>query len=164
MANGFNAVGNIGRCSVVLSNWVWAGYVLAATSTTMRVGRTMQIPLDGRLLPHLSSSARRQVPASALYEAIVLKALKCTSPARTVLRGHVGFGHSSHIPPPRFPAPLAGLRCGRDRRCAGEDRPPFSPCSTGMMSGGASSTIEMLCPASTAPPTHTHSRITDGRY
>jgi uncharacterized protein len=57
---------------------------------------TMQIPRDAVLLRVFfgEDDKRGHVP---LYEAIVLKAREMRLGGATVLRGHIGFGHSSHI-------------------------------------------------------------------
>jgi len=56
----------------------------------------MQIPRDAVLLRIFfgEDDKFRHLP---LYEAIVLKAREMNMGGATVLRGHVGFGHSSHI-------------------------------------------------------------------
>jgi PII-like signaling protein len=60
------------------------------------VDLTMQIPRDATLLRIFfgEDDKFRNLP---LYEAIVLKAREMQLGGATVLRGHVGFGHSSHI-------------------------------------------------------------------
>jgi uncharacterized protein len=57
---------------------------------------TMQIPRDAVLLRIFigEDDKHNRLP---LYEAIVLKAREMQLGGATVLRGHVGFGHSSHI-------------------------------------------------------------------
>ena len=56
----------------------------------------MQLPRDAVLLRIFfgENDKFEQLP---LYEAIVLKAREVRLAGATVLRGHVGFGHSSHI-------------------------------------------------------------------
>lgn len=56
----------------------------------------MQVPRDAVLLRIFvgEDDKFRHLP---LYEAIVLKAREMHLAGATVLRGHVGFGHSSHI-------------------------------------------------------------------
>ena len=56
----------------------------------------MQIPRDAVLLRIFigEDDKHNRLP---LYEAIVLKAREMQLGGATVLRGHVGFGHSSHI-------------------------------------------------------------------
>jgi PII-like signaling protein len=56
----------------------------------------MQIPRDAVLLRILFGEDDR-FQHMPLYEAIVLKAREMQLGGATVLRGHVGFGHSSHI-------------------------------------------------------------------
>jgi uncharacterized protein len=60
------------------------------------VDLTMQIPRDAVLLRIFfgEEDKFRHLP---LYEAIVLKAREMQLGGATVLRGHVGFGHSSRI-------------------------------------------------------------------
>jgi len=60
------------------------------------VGLTMQIPRDAVLLRIFfgEDDKHHHLP---LHEAIVLKAREMHLGGATVLRGHVGFGHSSHI-------------------------------------------------------------------
>jgi uncharacterized protein len=57
---------------------------------------TMQIPRDAVLLRIFigEDDKHNRLP---LYEAIVLKAREMHLGGATVLRGHIGFGHSSHI-------------------------------------------------------------------
>jgi PII-like signaling protein len=56
----------------------------------------MQIPRDAMLLRIFLGEDDRHGKLP-LYEAIVLKARELHLAGATVLRGHVGFGHSSHI-------------------------------------------------------------------
>jgi uncharacterized protein len=57
---------------------------------------TMQIPRDAVLLRIFigEDDKHNRLP---LFEAIVLKAREMHLGGATVLRGHIGFGHSSHI-------------------------------------------------------------------
>lgn len=57
---------------------------------------TVQIPRDAILLRIFigEDDKHNRLP---LYEAIVLKAREMQLGGATVLRGHIGFGHSSHI-------------------------------------------------------------------
>jgi PII-like signaling protein len=57
---------------------------------------TMQIPRDAVLLRIFigEDDKHNRLP---LYEAIVLKAREMQLGGATVLRGHIGFGHSSHL-------------------------------------------------------------------
>jgi uncharacterized protein len=57
---------------------------------------TMQIPLDAVLLRIFFGEDDR-FQNRPLHEAIVLKARELQLGGATVLRGHMGFGHSSHI-------------------------------------------------------------------
>jgi len=56
----------------------------------------MQVPRDAVLLRVFFGEADR-FERRPLHEAIVLKAREMKLAGATVLRGHVGFGHSSHI-------------------------------------------------------------------
>jgi uncharacterized protein len=58
--------------------------------------RTMQIPRDAILLRIFFGEDDR-FESRPLHEAIVLKAREMHLGGATVLRGHVGFGHSSRI-------------------------------------------------------------------
>ena len=56
----------------------------------------MQLPHDAVLL-RIFFGENDKCQHLPLYEAIVLKAREVHLAGATVLRGHVGFGHSSHI-------------------------------------------------------------------
>jgi uncharacterized protein len=56
----------------------------------------MQIPHDAVLL-RIFFGEGDQFQHRPLYEAIVLKAREVHLAGATVLRGHIGYGHSSHI-------------------------------------------------------------------
>jgi PII-like signaling protein len=56
----------------------------------------MQLPRDAILL-RIFFGEQDKVSRLPLYEAIVLKAREMHLAGATVLRGHVGYGHSSHI-------------------------------------------------------------------
>src|ERR1700729_3585028 len=60
------------------------------------MGMIMQLPRDAVLLRIFfgEDDKFQRVP---LYEAIVLKAREMQLGGATVLRGHIGFGHSSHL-------------------------------------------------------------------
>src|SRR3954468_872383 len=60
------------------------------------MGLTMQIPRDAVLL-RIFFGEDDKFQHLPLHEAIVLKAREMHLGGATVLRGHVGFGHSSHI-------------------------------------------------------------------
>jgi uncharacterized protein len=57
---------------------------------------TVQIPRDAVLL-RIFIGEDDKYNRLPLYEAIVLKAREMHLGGATVLRGHIGFGHSSHI-------------------------------------------------------------------
>jgi PII-like signaling protein len=58
--------------------------------------QTMQIPRDAVLL-RIFFGEDDKFQHQPLHEAIVLKARELHLAGATVLRGHIGFGHSSHI-------------------------------------------------------------------
>jgi uncharacterized protein len=60
------------------------------------MGLTMQIPRDAVLL-RIFFGEDDKFERKPLHEAIVLKAREMQLGGATVLRGHMGFGHSSHI-------------------------------------------------------------------
>lgn len=60
------------------------------------MGVTMQIPRDAVLL-RIFFGEDDKFNHKPLYEAIVLKAREMRLAGATVLRGPIGFGHSSHI-------------------------------------------------------------------
>jgi uncharacterized protein len=60
------------------------------------MGMTMQIPRDAVLL-RIYFGEDDKFDRRPLHEAIVLKAREMQLGGATVLRGHAGFGHSSHI-------------------------------------------------------------------
>src|ERR1700683_873333 len=62
----------------------------------MRMDRNMQIPRDAFLLRIFFGEDDR-FQNHPIHEAIVLKAREMQLGGATVLRGHIGFGHSSHI-------------------------------------------------------------------
>ncbi len=75
---------------------VWAGFLLASYGQLDEVDLTMQIPRDAVLL-RIFFGEDDKFHHLPLHEAIVLKAREMHLGGATVLRGHVGFGHSSHI-------------------------------------------------------------------
>jgi PII-like signaling protein len=60
------------------------------------MGLIMQIPRDAVLL-RIYFGEDDKFERRPLHEAIVLKAREMQLGGATVLRGHIGFGHSSHI-------------------------------------------------------------------
>lgn len=60
------------------------------------MGLTMQIPRDAVLL-RIYFGEDDKFERKPLHEAIVVKAREMQLGGATVLRGHIGFGHSSHI-------------------------------------------------------------------
>ena len=95
----------------------------------------MQIPRDAVLLRILFGEDDR-FQHMPLYEAIVLKAREMQLGGATVLRGHVGFGHSSHIHTTKI------LRLSQDLPVVVEivdsqqKIDAFLPVLDGMMTGG----------------------------
>ena len=62
----------------------------------MKMGATMQVPREAVLL-RVFIGEDDKFGHLPLYEAIVLKARETHLAGATVLRGPIGFGHSSHI-------------------------------------------------------------------
>lgn len=99
------------------------------------MGVIMQVPRDAVLLRVFFGEDDKfgQVP---LYEAIVLKAREMRLAGATVLRGPIGFGHSSHIHTTKI------LRLSQDLPIVieivdGQDKiDSFLPVLDGMMSSG----------------------------
>jgi PII-like signaling protein len=99
------------------------------------VDLNMQIPRDAVLLRIFIGEADKfnHLP---LYEAIVLKAREMALGGATVLRGHVGFGHSSLIHTTKI------LRLSQDLPViveivdSQEKLDPFLPVLDGMMTSG----------------------------
>lgn len=60
------------------------------------MGLNMQLPHNAVLL-RIFFGENDQFEHKPLYEAIVLKARETHLAGATVLRGHIGYGHSSHI-------------------------------------------------------------------
>jgi len=60
------------------------------------MGLTMEIPRDAVLL-RIFFGEDDKFERKPLHEAIVLRAREMHLAGATVLRGHIGFGHSSHI-------------------------------------------------------------------
>jgi len=95
----------------------------------------MQLPRDAILLRIFfgEDDKHQHLP---LYEAIVLKAREMQLGGATVLRGHIGFGHSSHIHTSQL------LRLSQDLPIiveivdAQEKINAFLPVLDGMMSSG----------------------------
>ncbi len=99
------------------------------------MGLTMQIPRDAVLL-RIYFGEDDKFEHRPLHEAIVLKAREMQLGGATVLRGHVGFGHSSHIHTTKI------LRLSQDLPIVVElvDSPEkidaFLPVLDGMMKSG----------------------------
>ncbi len=96
---------------------------------------TMQIPHDAVLL-RIFFGEDDKVGRLPLYEAIVLKAREMHLAGATVLRGHIGFGHSSRIHTTKI------LRLSQDLPVvieivdSQEHIDAFLPVLDGMMSSG----------------------------
>jgi uncharacterized protein len=96
---------------------------------------TMQIPRDAVLL-RIFFGENNKFHRLPLHEAIVLKAREMHVGGATVLRGHVGFGHSSRIHTTKI------LRLSQDLPVvveivdAQEKIDAFLPLLDGMMSSG----------------------------
>jgi PII-like signaling protein len=104
---------------------------------------TMQIPRDAVLL-RIFFGEDDKFQSPPLHEAIVLKARELHLGGATVLRGHIGFGHSSHIHTTKI------LRLSQDLPViveivdSKEKIDAFLPVLDQMMSGGGLVTIEKV--------------------
>jgi PII-like signaling protein len=72
------------------------GWICARDFDQHDEGLTMQIPRDAVLL-RIFFGEDDKFQNRSLHEALVLKAREMHLAGATVLRGHIGFGHSSHI-------------------------------------------------------------------
>jgi uncharacterized protein len=103
----------------------------------------MQIPRDAVLL-RIFFGEDNKYQSLPLHEAIVLKARELHLGGATVLRGHIGFGHSSRIHTTKI------LRLSQDLPVvveivdAKEKIDAFLPILDEMMSGGGLVTIEKV--------------------
>src|SRR6266700_658194 len=99
------------------------------------VDLTMQIPRDAVLLRIFfgEDDKFRSLP---LYEAIVLKAREMQLGGATVLRGHVGFGHSSRIHTTKILRLSGDLPVIVEIVDSQKNIDAFLPVLDGMMSGG----------------------------
>jgi len=99
------------------------------------VDLTMQIPRDAVLLRIFfgEDDKFRNLP---LYEAIVLKAREMQLGGATVLRGHVGFGHSSRIHTTKILRLSGDLPVIVEIVDSQKNIDAFLPVLDGMMSGG----------------------------
>jgi PII-like signaling protein len=99
------------------------------------MGRKMQIPREAVLL-RIFFGENDKFHRRPLHEAIVLKAREMHLGGATVLRGHIGFGHSSRIHSTKF------LRLSQDLPVvveivdSQEKIDSFLPVLDGMMSSG----------------------------
>src|ERR1700704_714359 len=100
-----------------------------------KVDLTMQIPRDAVLLRIFlgEDDKFRNLP---LYEAIVLKAREMQLGGATVLRGHVGFGHSSRIHTTKILRLSGDLPVIIEIVDSQEKIDTFLPVLDGMMSSG----------------------------
>jgi uncharacterized protein len=104
---------------------------------------TMRIPRDAVLL-RIFFGEDNKFQNLPLHEAIVLKARELHLGGATVLRGHIGFGHSSHIHTTKI------LRLSQDLPVvveivdAKEKIDAFLPVLDEMMSGGGLVTMEKV--------------------
>jgi uncharacterized protein len=104
---------------------------------------TMQIPRDAVLL-RIFFGEDNKFQNLPLHEAIVLKARELHLGGATVPRGHIGFGHSSHIHTTKI------LRLSQDLPVvveivdAKEKIDAFLPVLDEMMSGGGLVTMEKV--------------------
>jgi hypothetical protein len=114
---------------------MWVGTGDRQNAVPAKWGRKMQIPREAVLL-RIFFGENDKFQRRPLHEAIVLKAREMHLGGATVLRGHIGFGHSSRIHASKF------LRLSQDLPVVVEivdsqekiDR--FLPVLDGMMSSG----------------------------
>jgi uncharacterized protein len=99
------------------------------------MGLTMQLPRDAVLL-RIFFGEDDKVGHLPLHEAIVLKAREMHLAGATVLRGHVGFGHSSHIHTTKVLRLSQGLPVVVEIVDAQDKIDAFLPVLDGMMSSG----------------------------
>ena len=95
----------------------------------------MQIPRDAILLRIFFGEADR-FERRPLYEAIVLKAREMKLAGATVLRGHIGFGHSSRIHTSKILRLSGDLPVVVEIVDSQERIDSFLPVLDGMMSSG----------------------------
>ena len=89
---GGNIVGSVVLCLVA----VWLGHMLALSHQRHEVDLTMPLSRDAVLL-RIFIGEDDKAGHQPLYEAIVLKAREMHLAGATVLRGPMGFGHSSRL-------------------------------------------------------------------
>ena len=95
----------------------------------------MQVPRDAILLRIFFGEADR-FERRPLYEAIVLKAREMKLAGATVLRGHIGFGHSSRIHTSKILRLSGDLPVVVEIVDSQERIDSFLPVLDGMMSSG----------------------------
>lgn len=99
------------------------------------MGVTMQLPRDAVLLRVFFGEDDKS-GHMPLYEAIVLKAREMHLAGATVLRGHVGFGHMSHIHTTKILRLSQDLPIVLEIVDTQEKIDAFLPVLDGMMSSG----------------------------
>jgi uncharacterized protein len=113
---------------------MWLG-IGTAKRCQQKMGEEMQIPREAVLL-RIFFGENDKFHHRPLHEAIVLKAREMHLGGATVLRGHIGFGHSSRIHTSNF------LRLSQDLPVvveivdSQEKIDAFLPVLDGMMSSG----------------------------
>ena len=95
----------------------------------------MQVPKDAVLLRIFTGEADR-FDGKPLYEAIVLKARESHLAGATVLRGPMGFGHSSHLHTAKILRLSADLPLVIEIVDAEDKINAFLPALDGMMGSG----------------------------
>jgi PII-like signaling protein len=99
------------------------------------MGLTMQIPGDAVQL-RIYFGEDDKFEHKPLHEAIVLKAREMHLAGATVLRGHIGFGHSSHIHTTKILRLSQDLPIVVELVDSQEKIDAFLPVLDGMMSSG----------------------------
>lgn len=105
------------------------------TSCRQKMGEEMQIPREAVLL-RIFFGENDKFHRLPLHEAIVLKAREMHLGGATVLRGHIGFGHSSRIHSTKFLQLSQDLPVVVEIVDSKEKIDAFLPVLDGMMSSG----------------------------
>jgi PII-like signaling protein len=103
----------------------------------------MQVPRQAQLLRIFIGEADRD-DDRPLYEAIVLKAREMQLAGATVLRGGLGYGHSSHLHSAKILRLSADLPLVIEIVDSADKIAAFLPVLDGMMNGGTTSGLVTL--------------------
>jgi PII-like signaling protein len=116
--------------------------------------QNMQLPRDAMLL-RIFFGEEDRCNHRPLYEAIVLKAREMHLGGATVLRGHIGFGHSSRIHTTKILRLSEDLPIVVEIVDSQEKIEAFLPILDGMMSGGLVTTekVQVLQYGTDSPQT-----------